>query len=76
MAKVFHVRVLRAATPNPSVNRTACKLRFSVPSGLRPLVAHELARWASQAAYALPLLPWARTYFIFRCRGTTHLQLS
>ena len=32
------------AMPNPSLQGTPEKLRFSVPSGLRPPVAPELAR--------------------------------
>jgi hypothetical protein len=32
--------------PNPAVNRTACKLRLQVPSGLRPPAAGYLERWA------------------------------
>lgn len=34
---------------NPPLQGTPEKLRFSVPSGLRPPVAPELARWASQS---------------------------
>ena len=35
------------ATPNPSVNRTAFKLRLQVRSGLRPSPAGYVQRWAS-----------------------------
>ena len=34
-------------TPNPSVNRTACKLRLQVPSALRAPAAGYLERYAS-----------------------------
>lgn len=33
--------------PIPSVNRTACKLRLQVRSGLRPPPAGYVERWAS-----------------------------
>lgn len=39
--------VLARLTPNPSVNRTACKLRLQVRSGLRPPPAGYVERWAS-----------------------------
>ena len=40
-------------TPNPSVNRTACKLHLQVPSGLRPLAAGYVERWADKPAEML-----------------------
>jgi hypothetical protein len=36
--------LLNSMSRNPAVEGTAEKLRFSVPSGLRPPVAPELAR--------------------------------
>lgn len=38
---------METPTPNPSVNRTACKLRLQVRSGLLPPPAGYLKRFAA-----------------------------
>jgi len=48
--KTGHVKLAQA--PNPPLQGTPEKLRFSVPFGLRPPVAPELARWASEIVHA------------------------
>lgn len=43
-----------AKVPNPSVNRSACKLRLQVCSGLRPPPVGYVERWASRLASKEP----------------------
>jgi hypothetical protein len=47
---------VRHHLPNLSVNRTACKLRLQVPSGLRPPAAGYLKRWAPYSVLRLAAL--------------------